>query len=322
MSDNQSQPIVINPDGSVTRNISFFPSSLPTPDEISDTLVLSKDVTINNINKTWVRIHIPKQSTRNNNPVKKLPVIVYYHGGGFVMLNASSTLTHDFCNELAKNLSVIVVSVDYRLAPEHRLPAAYEDGVEALHWIKSSQDPWLINFADLSNCYLMGTSAGANLAYHAGLRVSQKLDELEPLKIKGLILHHLFIGGVERTGSEIHLAEAGGLTLSHSDMLWDLSLPINASRDHEYSNLIIGGSDDMGRIKDSGLRVMVSNCYGDLLIDRQMEFAKNLELKGVTTECFYGEGYHGIELFDKSKATELFDVMSSFMSLSINGHNN
>ncbi|KAL8233039.1 hypothetical protein R6Q57_002817 [Mikania cordata] len=308
--------IVLNPDGSCTRFIPN-PCTPPTTDQDLDPLVLTKDITINYINQTGVRIHIPKEIlTSTRCPVEKLPLVVYYHGGGFILSTAATTITHELCNRLAAHVPAIVVNVDYRLAPENRLPAAYDDGVEALHWLKSTQDPWLANYANLSNCYLMGTSAGANLAYHAGLRVSQQRHDLEPLKIKGLILHSLFIGGLERVESEVRLADTGQqLTLSISDTIWDFCLPIGASREHEYCNPMAGcGLDDMGWVKDSGWQVMMVDRHGDLLIDRQMGFAKTLKLKGVECRCFYGDGDHGIEYYDESKAKELFEEVSSFIS--------
>ncbi|XP_071713502.1 carboxylesterase 1-like [Rutidosis leptorrhynchoides] len=310
---------VLNPDGSCTRFVSF-PSTLPTPDQDSDTLVLSKDVTINQINKSGARIYISKETLTNTiTPIKKLPLIVYYHAGGFVLMSASATVSHDLCNQLALVLQAVVVSVDYRLAPEHRLPAAYDDGVEALNWIMSTQDPWLTDFVDYSNCYLMGTSAGASISYHTGLHVLSSIQDFDPLNIKGLILHNLFIGGAERTESEIRLANACPyLTLSIAETLWKLSLPVGANCDHEYCNPMVsgGGLDhDVVRFKDAGCRVMMVIHDGDLMIDRQTEFAKKLESKGVETKCFYGEGDHAVEYFDKSKAEILLQQISSFMSL-------
>ncbi|GKD14189.1 carboxylesterase 1-like protein [Tanacetum coccineum] len=195
--------------------------------------------------------------------------------------------------------------------------AAYDDVEDALNCIKSTQDPWLSEYAEFSNCYLMGSSAGANITYLVGLRVSLHLYDLKPLKIKGLILHHLFLGGVERMESEIRLANAERVTLSACDMMWNMSLPIDANIDHEYCNLIKAGSklDDIGRVKDLGWRVMLSGCYGDLLIDRQMKFAKMLESKGVKlNECFYEGGYHLIGLNYELKAKE-FNVISRFICI-------
>ncbi|XP_076926823.1 carboxylesterase 1-like [Bidens hawaiensis] len=267
----ENQPfVVLNADGSYTRLISFS-CSHPTADPDPDTPALSKDVTINDINKTGCRIHIPKETLTAQ---RKLPLI----GSWKAVLRC------------------------------------IHEGVEALHWIKSTQDPWLTQFADFSNCYLMGSSAGANLVYHAALRVSQHLADLEPLNIKGLVLHNLFIGGVERTESEIRLASTGFLlTLSLSDSMWNLALPVGATRDHEYFNLMMSRSlDNMGRIKEVGWPVMMAIRYGDLMMDRQIEFTKSLELKGVECTCFFSEGDHGIEYFDKSKAIELIESLSSF----------
>ncbi|KAK9048132.1 hypothetical protein SSX86_032905 [Deinandra increscens subsp. villosa] len=245
-------------------------------------MIVTKYLTINHVTKTGVRIHIPKK-TLTSTGQKKLPLIVYFYGSGFVTSKTASTHAHMFCDQLAAHLPCVVVNVDYRLAPEHRLPVAYDDGVEALHWVKSTHDPWLTNFVDFSNCHLMGTSAGANLAYHAGLRVSKQVIDLEPLKINGLILSSPFFGGMGRMESEGRLgagAWSGNFTLSVSDAMWDFALPVDASRDHEYCNPMMG---DMGPIKDVGWRVMVTGRYSDFLIDREMEFAKTLEAKGV--EC-------------------------------------
>jgi acetyl esterase/lipase len=119
---------------------------------------------------------------------KALPVVVYLHGGGFITsTGAASIVYHGFCSNLASHLQAIVMSVEYRLAPERRLPAASDDAIEATHFIKKNSDEvWFKEHADYSSCYVMGKSAGGNIAKHAGLRVAH-FDDFEPLKIKGLI---------------------------------------------------------------------------------------------------------------------------------------
>ncbi|CAL5404922.1 unnamed protein product [Camellia sinensis] len=245
-----------------------------------------------------------------------LPVIVYFHGSGFVFTSAASTINHDFCVKLAADLSA--VSVDYRLAPEHRLPAAYDDAVETLQWLKTTQERWLTQFCDFSCCFLMGTSAGANIAYHAGLRATQVIDDLRPLKIKGLILHHPFFGGSEQVRSELGLIKDPFLTLSGTDFMWELSLPIGSDRDHEYCNPTVGsGSSQLQQIRLAGWQVLVTGCNDDPLIDRQMEFANMLKEKGLRTVTHFGEGHHGIELFVESKAKDLgqlFQLMQRLQS--------
>lgn len=159
--------IVRNPDGSYTRFIQF-PCTPATSDHNSPIPVLSKDITINAQNKTWLRIFLPREALDQSPSSRKLPIIVYFHGGGFVFVSAASTVTHVFCKQLAAAVAAVVVSVEYRLAPEHRLPAAYKDAVEALQSLQNTQEEWLKEHADFSNCFLMGSSAGGNIAYHAG----------------------------------------------------------------------------------------------------------------------------------------------------------
>lgn len=88
-----------------------------------------------------------------------LPVLVYYHGGGFVVGNLDS---HDgVCRTLSRGGDCIVVSVDYRLAPEHRFPAAVEDSVAAFeHVVGTAADLG----GDPARVAVGGDSAGGNLA--------------------------------------------------------------------------------------------------------------------------------------------------------------
>ena len=177
-------PIVLNPDGTITRLIQI-PSTAASPDPTSSSPVLTKDLALNPMHNTFVRLFLPRHALYNS---AKLPLVVYFHGGGFILFSAASTFFHDFCCEMAVHAGVVIASVDYRLAPEHRLPAAYDDAMEALYWIKDSRDEWLTNFADFSNCFIMGESAGGNIVYHAGRRAAAVADDLLPLKIKGLVL--------------------------------------------------------------------------------------------------------------------------------------
>jgi len=68
---------------------------------------------------------------------KALPVVVYLHGGGFITsIGAASIVYHGLCSNLASHVQAIVISVEHRLAPEHRLPTASGDAMEATHIIK------------------------------------------------------------------------------------------------------------------------------------------------------------------------------------------
>ncbi len=89
----------------------------------------------------------------------ELPCLVFLHGGGWVIGDLDS---HDgVCRSLANAAACCVVSVDYRLAPEHRFPAAVEDAEAALHWVAAHAAELHI---DATRIAIGGDSAGGNLA--------------------------------------------------------------------------------------------------------------------------------------------------------------
>ncbi|CAD6343482.1 unnamed protein product [Miscanthus lutarioriparius] len=96
----------------------------------------------------------------------KLPVVVYVHGGGFVAESAASPSYHLFLNRLAAAVPALVVFVDYRLAPEHPLPAGYDDCLATLKWALSAADPWVAAHGDLARVFVAGDSAGGNICHH------------------------------------------------------------------------------------------------------------------------------------------------------------
>lgn len=87
------------------------------------------------------------------------PVLVYFHGGGWVIGDLNTH--HAFCHALAKTSRCLVVAVDYRLAPEHRFPAAVEDAYAAARWV--AENTALIQ-ADPGRFAVCGDSAGGHLA--------------------------------------------------------------------------------------------------------------------------------------------------------------
>ncbi|KAK4838071.1 hypothetical protein QYF36_010711 [Acer negundo] len=308
--------ISLNPDGSITRHDDNWPKTPATPDPPNDIPVLSKDVFINQSTNVWVRIFLPRQALLDHN---KLPLIVYFHGGGFIICSADMTAFHNFCLNMAVQVQAVVLSVKYRLAPEHRLPTAYDDAIEVLHWIKTTTEEWLTKYVDFSNCFLMGNSAGGNLAYHAGLRAAAEVDNLQPLKIRGLILHHPFFGGTNKTDSELRLADKNPLYhRSVVELAWNLCLPIGAEADldHEYCNPAVEGGSKvvLDQIKRLGWKVMMSGCYGDPVIDRLIELVKIMEEKGVQVVSHFVEGgSHSMEIGDASKAMVLYSQIKDFI---------
>ncbi|MGB8402151.1 alpha/beta hydrolase [Bradyrhizobium sp.] len=102
------------------------------------------------------RIYTPRTLRKANGLA---PCLVFFHGGGWVIGNLE---THDVvCRALAHEGELIVISVDYRLAPEHKFPAAVDDAISATEWIAANARQLGIDAARLT---VGGDSAGGNLA--------------------------------------------------------------------------------------------------------------------------------------------------------------
>ena len=121
----------------------------------------------------------------NNSDAKNQRVIIYYHGGGFVLYGIYS---HDnVCRRLCKMNNCVVVSVDYRLAPEHIFPAAHDDAFNALQWTRKNIETYGGNPKDL---VVAGDSAGGNLA-----ACMAHLCKKENIHLKAQILIYPWIDG-------------------------------------------------------------------------------------------------------------------------------
>ncbi len=156
----------------------------------------------------------------------KLPGLIYFHGGGFV---AGTLETHDsIARALTQSGAVRVASVDYRLAPEHRFPAALEDALAAVHHISAHAAEFGIDPARLGVC---GDSAGATLAAatcQALARAGGPTLRLQLLLCPILDYHH--ITASKREFSSGYLIDQA--TLDHDLMYY---LPVGA----ETSNPLV-----------------------------------------------------------------------------------
>ena len=103
-----------------------------------------------------LRIYRPRAVRDRDTDV---PVVVFLHGGGFVEGNV--VMYDPLCSHLAARVRALVVSVDYRLAPEHRSPTAAQDCFDATTWVERHGS---VLHADTSRMALCGDSAGGNLA--------------------------------------------------------------------------------------------------------------------------------------------------------------
>eukprot|EP00850_Spirogloea_muscicola_P002060 SM000008S22149 [mRNA] locus=s8:31301:38281:- [translate_table: standard] len=223
----------------------------------------------------------------------RVPLVVYFHGGGFVYLSPFGWIYDRFCRQLAATSSAVVLSVDYRLAPEHPFPAAYDDGTAALQWLQRGGpdvDPFIAKYADLGKVIVMGDSAGANIAHHVVMREcaggATKAAAASPLRILCQILLCPFFGGVQRLPSELEHADGDILSLPVADGLWQRFLPSGATRDHWAANPLSLEHPDLGVLPPT----LVVVAGKDLLHDRGVAYAEVLKIKGVDAEVLDFEG--------------------------------
>jgi acetyl esterase/lipase len=234
-----------------------------------------------------MRIYEPpgddRESTRDR-PIPRggrdRPLLTYFHGGGWVVCSLD---THEgICRALASRTPCVVASVDYRLAPEHRFPAAVEDAWAATAWLAEHAASL---GADPGRIAVGGDSAGGNLAAVVALRAR---DRGLPLTFQ-LLVYPVCDDDLDRP-SYREYASGYGLTREGMRSYWDHYL----------------GPDDRGRGSDpeaSPLRAenlagvapaLVLTAEFDPLRDEGEEYARALERAGVAVTLSRYDGLiHG-----------------------------
>ncbi|GKA36140.1 2-hydroxyisoflavanone dehydratase-like protein [Tanacetum coccineum] len=162
-------------DGSVER-LAVAPYVAPTVHD-PITGISTKDVIISP--EVSARLYLPKLEPTSQN--KLIPILVYFHGGGFIIGSAFTAWEHNFLNTMVPYINALIISFEYRLAPEHLIPAAYQDCWAALEWVAShsktngeNQEPWLVEFGDFDRLYIGGDSAGANIVHNLALKAGKE----------------------------------------------------------------------------------------------------------------------------------------------------
>ena len=147
--------------------------------------------------------------------IEALPAILYIHGGGFVLGGLDTE--DDRCAYYAKDAGCIVVSIDYRLAPEHPFPAAFHDCLDALWWMHDEAASLGIDSRRLS---VGGNSAGGAIA--ASVALASRSDEAPSL------IHQLLVNPVldcrSETASMHRFTTTPGWNREQNLLMWELYL--------------------------------------------------------------------------------------------------
>jgi acetyl esterase len=208
------------------------------------------------------------------------PLVVYFHGGGFVICDLG---THDgLCRALCKASGCVVLSVDYRLAPEHPFPAPALDAEAATLWaLEHAPEVG----GDPSRVAVAGDSAGGCLAAVACLRLR---DAGQPLPRGQALLYPITTCHPDTTPSYRSFASGYGLT--RDSMLWFLShyLPDPAHADDPSASPLL--AHDLTGLPPA----LVITAEYDLLRDEAARFADRLRASGVPTKTLHVDGMiHG-----------------------------
>ncbi|KAL7144246.1 hypothetical protein ABFS83_08G246700 [Erythranthe nasuta] len=269
--------------------------------------VITSDITVDPSRNLWFRLYIPQSQSRSqlSSQSGSQPVVVFFHGGGFVFLYPDFKVYDDVCRRFARDLPAVVVSVNYRLAPEHPYPAQYDDGFDVLKFL-DDQKHILPENADISRCFLAGDSAGANLAHHVAKRACQ--SEFTRLKVVGVVSIQPFFGGEERSKSEIELAGIDVIvTTKRSDWMWKAFMPaadddhnpiIIMDRDHEVINVSGPNADpNLPNLEDFPATMVVVAGF-DSLKDWQTRYYEWLKKSGKEAYLVeYPNMIHGFYIF-------------------------
>ncbi|KAL7225052.1 hypothetical protein ACSBR1_020358 [Camellia fascicularis] len=214
--------------------------------------------------------------------------------------------------------NIILISIDYRRAPEHPLPAAFHDSWASLQWVHShvsgaGTEAWLSDNVDFGRVFLAGDSCGSSIAHHLAIRVGHSNPVEGGLNILGIIMIHPYFWGEEPIGSEAKNPVRKAMV----DGWWRFVCPSDRGDDDPLINPVADGAPSL-----SGLacdRVLVCVAEKDILRDRGRLYYESL----VKTEWLgkaefveiQGED-HVFHIIDPNceKALKMIQCLASFIN--------
>ncbi len=203
-----------------------------------------------------------------------LPVLLYLHGGGFTIGDLE---THDsLCRQLALRSGAAVLALDYRLAPEHRFPAAVDDAWAALAWVHEHAHTLGL---DGSRLAVGGDSAGGTLAAVSAFFAR---DRGLPLKLQLLITP----GTASLPNTASHRLFANGFLLDAASIEWFFGHYLDRHQRHDWRFAPLEADDHAGLAPAC---VVLAEC--DPLVDEGIAYADTLRAAGVSVQL---ELYRGV----------------------------
>lgn len=212
---------------------------------------------------------------------ERLPVLLYLHGGGFTI---GSLETHDsLCRQLALRSGAAVLSLDYRLAPEHRFPAAVDDCWAVMRWLFSAADALGL---DATRIAVGGDSAGGTLAAVCALHAR---DLGLSLALQLLITP----GTTAHADTASHRQFATGHLLDAASIAWFFNHYIDVSQRSDWRFAPLNAEDHSGVAPAC---LVLAEC--DPLVDEGLAYADRLRAAGgqIELELFRGVTHDFIKM--------------------------
>ncbi len=238
------------------------------------------------------RLWVPHSAEPAANAHGQLPVLLYLHGGGFTV---GSVATHAaLCRHLAHLAHCAVLSVDYRLAPEHKFPTAVFDAWDSLAWLREQAAALGL---DATRIAVGGDSAGGTLAIATALHAR---DQGWPLRLQ--LLFYPGCVGYQDTPSHRQFAQGFILEEPHIRYFFSHYLRNDADRD-DWRFAPLDGVDEQGQQTDpSGMApawIGLAEC--DPLVDEGVAWGDHLRLHGVPVDIeIYRGVVHGFIQFGRA----------------------
>jgi acetyl esterase/lipase len=281
-------------DGSVDRTwmgppeVEFMIEPVASHEQFIEGVVI-RDVTTatTNINDGFIhraRLYLPEKTPKDN---QKLPILIHFHGGGFCISEPNWFMYYHVYTQFVRDTRSICVSPFLRRAPEHRLPAAIEDGFATLQWLQSvakgdARDPWLEEHGDFNKIFLIGDSSGGNLVHEVAARASSV--DLSPIRLAGAIPIHPGFVRSERSRSETEMPQSPFLTLDMLDKFLSLALPLGSNKDHPFTCPMGAGAPPPDSLKLPPFLLCVAE--KDLLWDTEMEYYEAMKKANKEVDLF------------------------------------
>lgn len=276
------------PDGTFNRHLAEFLDRKVPPNAVPVDGVYSFDVIIDRTTSLLTRVYRPAPTSAPPATLIDLepspspdpfPVIVFFHGGSFAHSSANSAIYDILCRRFVGLCNAVVVSVNYRRAPENRYPCAYDDGWAALKWVHSR--PWLRSGEDMkARVFLCGDSSGGNIAHHVAKRAAESGVEV----IGNVLLNPMF-GGKDRTESEKRLDAKYFVSIQDRDWYWNAFLPLGADRDHPACNPFGPNGEKLDGLPFPKSLVAVAGL--DLVQDWQLAYVEGLKKAGQDVKLLF-----------------------------------